>query len=73
MLHNLEKQKYLCYDILKFEQNRRNLIMKNIKKCLLNTLACCAILVTTVSACGYCFFIAFQEELPEGAEKLIKG
>lgn len=43
-----------------------------IKNLFLRFLAVCSIRVTTFSACQLCFWLMYQEELPEEAKKLIK-
>ncbi len=43
------------------------------KKRLFSTLACLALVMTTISTYGYCYWTIHQEELPVEAKKLLKG
>lgn len=42
------------------------------KKRVLQTLASLALLMTAISAYGYCYFLYYQEDVPEAAKKLLK-
>ena len=46
--------------------------MRKIKNSFLNIVASLALVATAASACNICYFLIYQEELPEGAEKLIR-
>lgn len=46
---------------------------QKMKRKLFSTLASLALVMTFFSTCGYCFWAAYQEEVPAEAKRLIKG
>lgn len=43
------------------------------KRRLFSTLASLALVMTIISTYGYCYWAAYQEEVPAEAKKLLKG
>ncbi|MDD2972612.1 MAG: cyclic lactone autoinducer peptide [Lachnospiraceae bacterium] len=42
------------------------------KKKLFQTVASFALLMTAISTYGYCYFVMYQEDVPEAAKKMLK-